>query len=145
MSAPVWRKGHWNTALRRRRGSRSHRVIRWDQGCMPERKEIPAATNGRWSTGLAGAKLRAPALERMAMRPKQPHQGARRVRVRSAIAAIDVAHQAVAIQPNVYLAEDAGDKVALLPSDGDGAPLVEVPALIFDGWLRRRDVVYLSW
>lgn len=79
------------------------------------------------------------------MRPKQPNHGARRVRVSAPIAAADTAGRAVAISPNVYLARDDGGKVSLMPSDGEGAPLAEVPELMFDGWLRRREVVYLSW
>jgi hypothetical protein len=79
------------------------------------------------------------------MRPKTPHHGARRVRVRQAIEGVDSDDRPIAVEPNVYLAEDVDDRVALLPSDGEGQALHVVPALTFDGWLRRRDVVYLSW
>jgi hypothetical protein len=79
------------------------------------------------------------------MRPKTPHHGARRVRVKLVIDGMDTDHRPVAVEPNLYLAEDVDDQVLLLPSDGEGAPLAVVPALTFDGLLRRREVVYLSW
>lgn len=79
------------------------------------------------------------------MRPQTPQHGVRRIRVRSPIAGVDADRRPFAVEPNVYVAEDAGDKVLLTPSEGIGSPLAVVPTPTFDGWLRRRDVVYLSW
>ena len=67
------------------------------------------------------------------------------MRIRSLIEIPAAGHRPVKIEPDVYLAEDVDDKVILLPSDGEGQPLAVMPTLTFDGLLRRREAVFLSW
>jgi hypothetical protein len=60
------------------------------------------------------------------------------------MASVDAGGRAVIVNARVYRCVEDGGHVTLTPEDA-AVPPIEVALSTFDGWLARREVVFLSW